>query len=244
MRSEVRPKVRAQELTKRPLRLPLASREGLLKAAGARLLETYADLSRRGEHLFSGLLAGGVPRQWSHYPEDDAVDHRSGFQWFYHSHSPEDRPSSAEHGHIHLFARPKLWSRRLRSAGELEFAALAENSHESVSTRHLLCISFDAKGIPISLFTVNSWVTGDLMLSAPTTVAILDQIALETGYKDVDAVLECVVKLCRAEIQDLLETRDARLLGRKKSGALSDESLEILSEINIQLDLKLQALGL
>jgi len=243
MRSEVRAQMRTQELMAHSGRLPQLSRNSLSKAAGARLLETYADLARRGEHLFSELLAGETPTQWSHYPEDDAIDHGSGFQWFYHSHSPEDRPDSSEHGHIHLFAHRKLWFRRLRSARELEFAALAENSHESASTRHLLCISFDAKGIPTSLFTVNSWVTGDLMLSAPTTVAILDRITLETGHKEVDTVVECIVKLYRAEIQDLLHARDARLMGRSKPSVLLDESLEVLSELFIQLDSKLNGLA-
>lgn len=223
-------------------RLSQLSHESLSKAAGARLLETYAALARRGVHLFSGLLAGEAPTQWSHYPEDDAIDHGSGYQWFYHSHSPEDRPGSAEHGHIHLFARRKLWSRRLRSTQELEFSNLADDPHVPVSTRHLLCIGFDAKGIPTTLFTVNSWVTGDLMLSAPTTLSLLDRIALNTGHREVDAVIEAVVKLCRAEVRNVLEARDRLLMVRKKPGILRDESLEVLSELFIDLDGKLAKL--
>lgn len=220
-------------------RLPQPSQGSLPKAAGLLLLETYSDLARRGTHLFSGLLAGETPKQWSHYPEDDAIDHGNGFQWFYHSHSPEDRPGASEHGHIHLFARRKLWSRRLRSARELEFAGLANDPHAPVSTRHLICIGFDAKGIPTNLFTVNSWVTGDLMLSAQTTAAILDRIALDTGHKEVDAVVECIVKLCREEIRRLLEARDQRLMDCKNPGVFRNESLEVLSEISIEIDRKL-----
>lgn len=243
MRSEVRAQMRTQELMPRSGRRPQLSQDILSKAAGLRLLETYADLAQRGEHLFSGLLAGETPTQWSHYPEDDAIDHGSGFQWFYHSHSPEDRPGSTEHGHIHLFARRKLWSRRLRSAREKEFSKLSDEPLALAATRHLLGIGFDAKGVPINLFTVNSWVTGDLMLSAPTTIAMLDRIALDTGHKEVDAVVECIVKLFRAEIQDLLKTRDERLMGREKPGILLDESLELLSELSIQLDSKLNDLA-
>lgn len=239
VRPEMRAQMRAEELMRRPGRPPQLSRESLSRAAGARLLETYADLARRGEHLFSGLLAGEVPRQWSHYPEDDARDQDNGFQWFYHSHSPQDRPGSAEHGHIHLFARRKLWSRRLRSAHELEFSSLADDPHVPVSTRHLLCIGFDAKGLPITLFTVNSWVTGDLMLSAPTTLNLLDRLALNTGHAEVDAVIVGVVKLCRAEIRSMLEARDRLLMAKRKSGILRDESLEVLSERLIDLDEKL-----
>ena len=71
------------------------------------------------------------------------------------------RAGASEHGHIHLFARRKLWARRLRSAREIEFAKLTGEPAETESTRHLLTIGFDAEGIPTSLFTVNSWVTGD-----------------------------------------------------------------------------------
>lgn len=224
-------------------RHPQRSHDSLSRAAGLRLLGIYADLARRGEHLFSGLLVGQAPTQWSHYPEDDAIDKGSGFQWFYHSHSPDDRPQSTEHGHVHLFARRKLWSRRLRSAREVEFAGLAEDPNASVNTRHLLGIGFDARGIPISLFTVNSWVTGDLMLSAPTTAALLDQIVLNTGHGDVDAVIESVVKLCRAEIRSVLEARDRLLMARRTPGILRDGSLEVLSDISLQLDEKLDGLS-
>lgn len=208
-------------------------------AAGLRLLETYAGLAQRGEHLLGSLLGGQAPRQWSHYPEDDAIDHGSGFQWFYHSHSPEDRPGAAGHGHIHLFARRKLWSRRLRSAKELEFSTLDGDSNESIHTRHLLSIGFDAKGVPTTLFTVNSWVTGDLMVAASTTAELLERLSLETGHKEVDAVIECVVELCKIEVRSLLGARDRLLFSRRAPGVLRDESLEVLSERPIDIDSKL-----
>ena len=208
-------------------------------AAGARLLEIYLDLAQRGEHLLGNLLGGQVPCQWRHYPLDDAIDLDSGFQWFYHSHSQEDRSGSAEHGHIHLFARRKLWARRLRSASELKFAELAEGAMPRVNTRHLMSIGFDAKGVPNSLFTVNSWVTGDLMLSAQTTAKLLDEMTLDTGNGRIDGVIECIVQLCKQEIRSLLADRDHQLFSRQAPGLLQDESLELLSEMAIDLDAKL-----
>lgn len=210
-----------------------------VRAAGLRLLATYAGLARRGEHLFGALLGGKPPRQWAHYPEDDAIDPQSGFQWFYHAHSPQDRPDSVEHGHIHLFARRQLWSRRLRSRREIQFAQLDGGATDGVDTRHLLTIGFDAKGLPLSLFTVNSWVTGDLMLSARTSADLLDQIRLDTGNPDVDAVLESLVCLYREEIGDLLAVRDASLFGFKGGNVLAHESLELLSGLAIDVDAKL-----
>lgn len=210
--------------------------------AGLCLLEIYADLARRGEHLLGGLLRGQVPRQWAHYPEDDAIDVQSGYQWFYHSHSPQDRPAASEHGHIHLFARRKLWSRRLGAAREVTFAGLQGGTDGPVNTRHLLTIGFDAKGLPVSLFTVNSWVTGDLMLSAATTADLLDHMTLDTGYCNVDGVLESVVRLYRMEIRNLLRQRDATLMEFKGGKVLANESLEVLSACAIDVDAKLRTL--
>ncbi|MFZ2386801.1 MAG: hypothetical protein WAW69_03245, partial [Polaromonas sp.] len=90
-----------------------------------------------------------------------------------------------------------------------------------------------------SIFTVNSWVTGDLMLSARTTVTLLEEMALDTGYEHIDAVIECVVTLCKQEIRSLLGTRDQKLFSRKAPGLLQDEGLELLSEMAIDLDAKL-----
>lgn len=208
-------------------------------SAGPRLLAVYGALAERGEHLFGGLLGGAQPRQWAHYPEDDAIDLDRGYQWFYHSHSPEDRPASAEHGHIHLFARRPLWGRRQQSRSEKEFARLCGNPASDVRTRHLLAIGFDAKGLPISLFTLNSWVTGDFMLGADLTVELLTSMRLDTGHPEIDAVVESTVRLCVAEIADLMSARDRALAVHPGPDKLGDPSLELLSEVAVDLDAKL-----
>lgn len=225
------PKVRSQEL--RPLTLACS------RVAGQRLLGIYAALAARGEHLLQGLLGDQPPRQWRHYPENDAIDMKNGYQWFYHSHSPEDRPGAAEHGHFHLFAHRRLWARRLQSTAERAFAAFTGNPCRQVNTRHLLSIGIDAKGVPISLFTVNSWVTGDLMLSAPHTERLLAQMALDTGYPEIDAVLESVIALYPGEIHQVLSMRDSVLSIKSARDVLSDKNLEVLSEMDIDLDRKL-----
>lgn len=210
-----------------------------MHAAGRRLLQTYAALAAREAHLLQGVLAGRRPRQWRHYPADDAVDEASGYQWFYHSHAPEDRPSACEHGHFHLFARRQLWARRLQSKAEKTFSALTGHPRKRADTRHLLAIGMDAKGVPVSLFTVNSWVTGDLMLSAANTERLLARMRLNTGHPDIDAVLESVVALCLAEIRQLLAARDAALSRAPARGVLANRGLEVLSEIALDLDRKL-----
>jgi hypothetical protein len=240
MWSEVRAQVRTQALNlmqvarPRPLRLDASP-----AAAGLRLLDVYAGLAARGEHLLGPLLAGQVPRQWAHYPEDDAIDKASGYQWFYHSHSPADRPGVVEHGHIHLFARRPLWGRRLQSRSERAFAELCGNPSVHSTTRHLLTIGFDPKGLPISLFTVNSWVTGDLMLGANLSLELLSSMKLDTGHPEIDAVIESVARLCEPELRQLMWGRDDALRSHPGADKLRDETLELLSEVRIDLDAKL-----
>jgi hypothetical protein len=237
---QVRTQVRRQDLMKYPQARspgPPSPRE-----AGLRLLEAYADLARRGQHLLGALLGGQAPRQWAHYPNEDAIDHASGCQWFYHSHSPEDRPQAPEHGHIHLFACRPLWQGRLRSPAERDFARLCAMPRSRSNTRHLLALGLDAKGIPISLFTVNSWVTGDLMLSADLTLELLSSMALDTGHAELDTVIVSVLGLCRAELSEVLARRDAALRSHAGPAVLQDRGLEVLSQIPIDLDAALRAL--
>ena len=239
VRAEVWSKVRPQELTSRqPGVRPPDAVSQRPEVAAQRLIETYTALAARGEHLLKALLEGNPSRQWQHYPEDDAIDMVSGYQWFYHSHSPEDRPGATEHGHFHLFARRPLWARRLQSNAEKAFARLTYNPKKTVNTRHLLTIGMNAKGVPESVFTVNSWVTGDLMLSAPTTALLLAQMRLNTGHHAIDTVLECVTHLCPNEIAQVLSMRDATLSSRGSRNVLANESLEVLSEVPIDLDQK------
>lgn len=228
-------------MPRRPGRRTANGTRAARAAAGQRLLHVYAELAHRGEHLLHGLIPDRLPRQWQHYPEDDTIDASSGFQWFYHSHSPQDRREAAEHGHFHLFARRPLWSRRLRSRAERAFSALTGDPDAAVATRHLIGVGLDARGLPVSLFTVNSWVTGDRMLSAATTTDLLSALRLDTGHRAIDTVLECVMALCADDIGALLQARDASLAGRPSRGVLADRDLEVLSERVISLDERLLA---
>ena len=113
-----------------------------------------------------------------------------------------------------------------------------------LATRRLLTIGFDAKGVPISMFTVNSWVTGDRMLSAWLTAELLGGMVLETGNPEVDGVLESLAAMYQHEIGLLLASRDASLMGWESSKVLSDEHLELLSEFTVDVDAKLSSYSL
>lgn len=130
----------------------------------------------------------------------------------------------------------------LRSRSERAFADLCGHRSGSPTTRHLLAIGFDAKGLPISLFTVNSWVTGDLMLGADLTLELLASLTLDTGHPEVDAVIVSVAQLCAPELRELMWRRDEALRSHLAAGKLQDEALELLSFTPIDLDATLSGL--
>lgn len=210
-----------------------------MRRAGLRLLDTYADLARTNKHLLSDVLSGQMPVQWAHYPMDDAIDEKSGYQWFYHTHGTEDRRVDHAHGHIHLFAKRSLWSRRLQSKHEKAFQMLCGSTPLLANTCHLLAIGFDAKGLPVSLFTVNRWVTGDALLSRQLTLNLLQKMQINSGYLHVDAVITSVIQLCFDEITALMTMRDKSLADCKAPDPLNEQQLEILSETQIDLDEKM-----
>jgi hypothetical protein len=218
---------------------PVAAR---LRAAGS-ILRTYRKLAATGQHLLAPLLKGAVPVQWEHYPYANAFSSNGRYQWYYHSHSPADRPGSSEHGHIHLFARVEGIRRRLDPRREKRFLASLGAADSSAATRHLLAVGLNARGVPISLFTVNRWVTGDLMLSGPATVELLASMTLKTGFPAIDALLVGLARLYSSEIRALIRKRDVALRDRARTGlgTLEDEGLEVLSELKLDIDRKLAA---
>lgn len=214
---------------------PAAAHAVELEAARL-LLQVYGELAQRGRHLFGDLVGPAPPVQWEHYPADDAVDPTNGYQWFYHSHPPEDRPDSQEHGHIHVFARRSLWEHMLDSPADASLVAAQRETARSANTSHLLSIGFDGKGLPTSLFMVGGSVTGDLVLSAASTVHLIDGMRLETGYSDIDAVVFAVIRLYDPELRGLVRERDAQIAELKEES----NTREILSFAAIDLDARVR----
>lgn len=208
------------------------------------MLGVYARLAKRGAHLLGDLLAGASPVQWERLPTEDAVDAAGHYQWFYHSHAPEERRAGSEHGHIHLFARRALWAGLATTSDERGFRKLCGNPSSDAGTRHLMGIGLDAKGLPISLFAVNSWVTGDLMLGAERTARLLARIELDTGHPDIDLMIVSLARLCGEDIRSLLVKRDEALATRAPGVVLEDRTLEALAETVLNIDSRIaSALG-
>ncbi len=206
-----------------------------------RIVRVYRTLSKAREHLLTCVLEGKPPKQWAHYPEEDAIDVRRRYQWYYHSHSPADRPGTTEHGHIHLFARTDSRRSLIDSNAESAFLKQLGSDDSAAKTRHLLAIGLSPVGVPISLFTVNRWVTGDQLLSSAGSLRLLESPSMNTGFEQVDRLLASLIKLYRPQIRMLFGKRDQSLFSRARRGAgtLDDQSLEVLSEQKINLDQRL-----
>lgn len=236
MRSEVRSEVRSEGL--RTQHHPGAAAQASSREAAAQIVDLYAHLAASRRHLLADVIGDSAPQAWAHYPADDARDVASGYQWFYHCHSADDRPDSDEHGHIHVFARKAAWRGLVDFAAERRWRERLGVSSLRARTRHLLCIGLNAKGVPNSLFTVNRWVTGDMLVSAQATLRLLSAMRLDTGHADVDRLILALVRLCAPEIERILQRREATLLGRARGGpsVFDDPALEVLSEVRIELD--------
>jgi hypothetical protein len=203
-----------------------------------RILRVYQSLEKSGEHLLRPALGRRALTQWAHYPRNDAVDTTQRYQWYYHSHTPADRPAESEHGHFHLFARINARRTLIAPAAEAAFLRKLQATDSTAKTRHLLAIGMNPVGVPISLFTVNRWVTGDQLLSSASTLHILETLKLDSGYPHIDRLLSSLIALYMPQLRTLFRKRDQTLFNRAKHGpgTLDDESLEILSELKLNLD--------
>jgi hypothetical protein len=186
--------------------------------AGCRSLLHWLRVNERHGSLVRACTGDGVVLAERHYPEDDWRDPLSGGQAYYHCHRPGD-----EHGHLHLFmpAQP---------GAELS---------------HLLGIGLNARGLPLSLFTVNRWVANDAWLPAETTFGLVQRFSLVASEADphTSGWLEQFLRFYAPAIQTLLLERDQALADRDGSleQRVEDRDLEIPSQVAIDWGADLDA---
>jgi hypothetical protein len=241
---------RTMQHTKVQFRLSAQPEEqrAVMRIAAQQLVDCYTALSERRAHLLSDMLGDELPHQWRHYPEDDVIDHAGGYQYFYHSHSPQDRKSSEEHGHFHLFARMDKGVHCIDEQAEQRFLMRLGGKPVRACTASLLCISIDSRGVPTDLFTTNRWVAGDHLLSAESTLRLIAGFRIkEAGPPLVNRWIAAMTQIFWPQIEELLVSRDRMLARqakrRRRSGLLDDEELEILSSIPIDIDTQVALLG-
>ncbi len=221
--------------------LPRARLEAM-RAAGAEASECLRVLDKGGLDLVSEVLRGqGTFYELEHYPSDDVFDRDTHAQYYYHAHR-----GAAEHGHFHAF---------LRAPGMPDGVApvpytgeeIWPNGDEAIS--HLIAISMDAFGRPISLFAVNRWVSAEAWYPAEDVIRMLDRYTIDHAFPSwpVNRWIGAMLQLFRPQVEALLRHRDlvvdAWRRAHPDSDVFEDRRLEVTGEFAISIDAQIAAVA-
>jgi hypothetical protein len=206
-------------------------------AAGKDVLECYRVLKKTNDNIVGELLRDvGTFFQWQHYPKGDIFDRDSHSQHYYHAHPKGQRPG--EHGHFHTFLRA---SGMKRGVEPVPYNGDATWPVGSDALSHLIAISMDAKGYPISMFTVNRWVTGESWYAAEDVCDMVDQFEIDHARPSwpVNRWVTGMVHLFSPLVKDLIRERDLALDARRQShpgDVFEDKGLEVTSQSPISVE--------
>lgn len=162
--------------------------------AGRCALERQLRLARQGRSMLYPFI--GRSRRfeaWQHYPRNDAIDATGRWQFYFHAHDRAEKDSARhpqEHGHIHLFRR--------NSMGRLS---------------HLAGLSLDARGVPLTWFATNQWVTGERWMAAGSLTRDLQDLELRLRGPLAGAALWLadMVRLYAGSLRQMVQVRDEAL---------------------------------
>jgi len=214
-------------------RLPRADLEAMC-AAGAETVESARVLAKGEIDLVSEVLRGhGTFYEMDHYPPNDVFDHDTHSQYYYHAHR------RVEHGHYHTFLRgPGMPP----DATPVPYDGPESWPSGDQAIAHLVAISMDGYGRPLSLFTVNRWVTAETWYPADAVIRMLGNFHIDHAYPSwpVNRWLTAMLRLFRPQIEWLLWQRDETMADwvRRHPGsdAFEDRGLEVMSELPINVD--------
>lgn len=233
------------------MRLPLRGLSDAELLRTLRVARTSLDGFTRATHRHGSLIqswvGGASVAALEHYPDGGVVDRRHGSQFFYHCH----RAGEAEHGHLHLFWHATRSGRRRHLRPQ---AATGAGDWKRSAPSHLIAIGLDARGLPVSIFSVNHWVTDGHWFDATTTMAMLRRFGLrmDGAHADSCAWLTAFVRLYEPVMARVLRARDRVLLDRPDHpAALDDRRIEVVSTAQLnwsddlsRLDAEVRARGL
>jgi hypothetical protein len=193
-----------------------------LHSAAQASLSAFVKATKQHGSLIQSWVRGAAVTALDHYPKGDVIDRSNGSQLFYHCH----REGDVEHGHVHLFCHATRSGRR---------RYLSQQSARTAPS-HLLALGLDARGLPISLFTVNRWVTDGHWFDAPTTLRLLQRFKMQRVKNHARSCdwVSGFVRMYEPLIEKLLHKRDQRLArAGPLEEALDNQRIEILSSIEL-----------
>jgi hypothetical protein len=215
----------------------------IMLAGGEDILEWYRVLTKTGDNVVGELLKHqGTFFEWNHYPKGDVYDTATHGQYFYHTHAKGSRPG--EHGHFHTFLRAKGMPPGMAPTpydGDVEWPS----GDDALS--HLIGISMDKKGYPVSLFSVNRWVTGETWYPAENVTAMIGLFEIDHARPSwpVNRWITAMLRLFHPQIIDLVRQRDAALADWRRKhpdrDVFEDRELEVTSQLKISVDKQLAA---
>lgn len=207
--------------------------------AGREVLECYRVLRKTGDTIQGELLRDvATVEDWRHYPEGDVYDRDSASQYYFHAHPRAERPDEA--GHFHTFLRaPGMPS------GALPVARGPAATADPLS--HLVAIAIDHDGYPVSLFTVNRWVTGDAWYRAEDVCRMVERFEIDQARPSwvLNRWITAMLRLYRPLVMDLVRERDLVVAERARTvdgDVFEDRGLETPSAAQISLAKQIAAL--
>jgi len=203
--------------------------------AGHQVLNCYRVLTKSGDNIIGEVLKGqGTFYEMDHYPPGDIYDPESHSQYYYHAHR------GGEHGHFHTFLRSEGMEAEINPIKDQSDQDYMQEREDQIC--HLVAISMDSKGFPISLFTTNRWVTAENWYSAEDAIKNLDrfEIDLVPPSWPVNIWLTSIIRLYRPIIKTLILERDLKIASWQMKypdrDVFEDRELEVTSEIALSVE--------
>jgi len=197
-----------------------------LHAGAVASVQAWSRAAAKCGSLLQCWIRGHEVVMGQRYPDPDITDRRSGYQYFYHSH----RHGVQEHGHVHVFYHAT-------ASGKRRYIAREKTSWQRTAPTHLIAIGLDNRGLPISLFCVNQWVTDGHWFDSQTTHPIVKRLKIthDSEFSDSSEWITGFSAMYAHVIERLLIERDRVIAGQAGSltETLQDHNLEVLCAIEI-----------
>lgn len=207
-----------------------------MKDGAEQVIDAHRTLKKGSLNVVGECLKDqGTFFEMEHYPKGDVYDRESFSQYYYHAH----RDDRDEHGHFHTFMRAGGIAADVEPVannGDVEWPT----GSDAVS--HVISISMDSPGFPISLFATNRWVTGENWYRAKDVVSMLDNWQIDHAFPNlaVNQWVTGMMKLFRPQIVALLEHRDAVIEDWRQQhpdqDVFEDRTLEVTGEFDISVE--------
>ena len=208
--------------------------------AGEEILEWNELLSKTESHIVDQVLKGqGVFWELDHYPMQDTFDRETYSQYYYHAHR------EGEHGDFHLFLRQGGME---KGTFPILYDARNDTLNDIDTYAHLIAISMDNEGYPLTLFTTNRWVTDEDWYDSRDVKKMVDHFQMKHAHPSyvVNRWLNAMLILFRPQIDHLIEEREEALMKYATDiplkKILEDHEFDVASEMPISIDKQIEVI--